>query len=266
MAVPKSDGTVRLCGDYKVTANPVLDVNQYPQPRPDDLMTSILGGKRFTKLDLMAAYQQMPLNEESRKYVTVNTHLGLYRNKRLPFGIAFAPAVFQQAMDAILQGLTYVICYLEDILITRSTDQQHLENLEEVLSRLKQHGIRLKKNKCQFLQDAVEYLRHQIDAQRIRTATSKLEAILQAPTPRNVTEVRSFLGMINYYGKFLPNLVTLCHPLNELFKLSFKWKWSRECEAAFLEAKQLLSGAPVLAQNSAFFILTMIFLVTMTFL
>ena len=181
---------VRLCGDYKVTVNPVLDVNQYPLPRPDDLVTRIPGRKRFTKLDLTAAYQQMPLNEESRKYVTVNIYRGLYRYKCLPFGIASAPAVFQLAMDAILQGLTYIIYYLNDILITGSTNQEHLENLEEVLSRLKQHGIRLKKNKCQFLQDAVEYLGHQMDAQGICTAITKLEAIQQAPTPRNVTEVR----------------------------------------------------------------------------
>ena len=155
MTVPKSDGMVRLCGEYKVTVNPVLDVNQYPLPRPDNLMTSISGGKRFTKFDLTAAYQQMPLNEESLKYVTVNTHRGLYRYRHLPFGIASAPAVLQQAMDAILQGLTYIIFYLDDILITGSTDQEHLENLEEVLSRLKQHGIRLMKNKCQILQNAV---------------------------------------------------------------------------------------------------------------
>ena len=111
-------------------------------------MTCLSGGKRFTKLDLSSAYQQMPLEEDSRQYVPVNTHRGLYRFTRLPFEIASAPAIFQKAMDAILQGLPHVICYLDDILVTGTTDQEHLENLEEVLSRLEQHGIHLKQDKC----------------------------------------------------------------------------------------------------------------------
>ena len=153
--------TIRCCKPY-LGCKP-----SGPLPRPEDVMTSLSGEKCFTKLDLTAAYQQMPLNEESRRYiVTVNTYRGLYQYKHLPFGVASALAGFHPAMDAILQGFTYVICYLDDILITGPTDQEHLETLEEVLSRLKQHGIRLK-NKCQFLQDAVEYLGHQIDAQGI---------------------------------------------------------------------------------------------------
>ena len=116
----------------------------------------------------------MPLQEESRSFVTINTHRGLYRFTRLPFGIASGPAMFQKAMDTILQGLPKVICYLDDILVTRATDQEHLKNLGEVLKRLEHHGIRLKREKCIFLQKAMVYLDHVIDARGIRATDQKI--------------------------------------------------------------------------------------------
>ena len=246
VAVPKSDGTVRICGDYKVTVNSALDIDQYPLPRPDDLMACLSGGHRFSKLDLSSAYQQMTLEEESRPFVTVNTHRGLYQFTRLPFGIASAPAIFQKAMVSILQGLPHVICYLDDILVTGTTDQEHLQNLEEVLARLQQHGIRLKQEKCQLMCDSMDYLGHHIDSKGIHAASTKVEAIQEAPEPRSVHELRSFLGMINYYGKFVANLATLLHPLNELLESDQKWTWSKECATVFREAKRQLSSTPVL--------------------
>ena len=123
----------------------------------------------------------MVLDEESRPFVTVNTQKGLYRYLRLPFGVSSAPAVFQKAMDTILQGLPQVICYLDDILVTGSTPHEHLQNLAVVLERLSQHGIRLKEKKCSFMQESVDYLGHHIDAQGVRTSPSKVEAITKAP-------------------------------------------------------------------------------------
>ena len=245
--VPKPDGTVRICGDYKVTVNSALDVDQYPLPRPADLMATLTGGQKFSKIDLTSAYQQMVLEEESRQYVTVNTHRGLYRSTRLPFGIASAPALFQKAMDAILQGVPNTICYIDDILVTGRTDKEHLRNLEEVLRRLQKYGLRIKQAKCAFMQSAVEYLGHRIDANGVHAAPSKVEAIQHAPTPRNTTELRSFLGMINYYGKFIPNLSSLCHPLNNLLRAEQRWKWTKQCAKAFEQAKEKLSRAEVLA-------------------
>ena len=136
---------------------------------------------------------------------------------RLPFGVASAPAVFQKTMDVVLQGLPKVICYLDDILVTGSSEEEHLENVEKVLQRLNQYNIRAKRAKCTFMGDSVEYLGHRIDATGLHTTTSKVEAVRLAPQPRNVQELRSFLG---YYGKFLPSLATLLHPLNTLLKAS----------------------------------------------
>ena len=155
--VPKKNGKFRICGDYKVTVNQVLDVDQYPLPTPEQLFATLAGGKKFTTLDLSQAYQQLPLDEQSKEYVTVNTHRGLYRYTRLPFGIASAPAIFQQLMDTALQGIPHVICYLDDILVTGTDDDEHLRNLRTVFQRLQDHGFRLKREKCSFMQRSVDY-------------------------------------------------------------------------------------------------------------
>ena len=131
--VPKSDGSVRLCGDFKITINPVLQIDQHPLPKPEDLLATLAGGKKFSKIDLSQAYQQMVLEPDHRKYTTINTHLGLFQYTRLPFGIASAPAVFQQQMEKILQGIPNTTCYLDDVLITGCDDKEHLETLQKVL-------------------------------------------------------------------------------------------------------------------------------------
>ena len=244
--VPKGDGCIRLCADYKVTINPSLDIDQYPLPKPDDLFTSLTGGKKFTTLDLTQAYQQMPLVEESQQYSTINTHQGLYQFTRLPFGVASAPAIFQRTMDTILQGIPHVLCYLDDLLITGTTEDEHLQNLDEVLRRLQHHGITVKRSKCHFLKDSVEYLGHKIDADGLHTTTKKVKAVQQAPRPVNPQQLRSFLGLLQYYGKFIPNLSTLLSPLNALLLKNQAWNWTNECERAFKEAKMALSSASIL--------------------
>ena len=139
--VPTRDGTLRICGDYKLTINPYLRIDQYPLPNPAELIVRLTGGRKFTKLDLTAAYTQMLLDEESTKLVTVNTHKGLYQFTRLPFGVASAPALFQRTMDSILRGIPHVVCYLDDILVTGESAAEHAANLEEVLKRLRDHGL-----------------------------------------------------------------------------------------------------------------------------
>ena len=127
--VLKAEGTIRLCVNHKVTINSQLEVDHYPLPKPDDIFATLAEGKWFSKIDLKHAYQQLNLTESSRPYVTINTHRGLYRYTRLPFGIASAPALFQKVMDTVLQDLPKVICYLDDILISGTTPQEHLDNL-----------------------------------------------------------------------------------------------------------------------------------------
>ena len=127
VAVPKTDGGVRICGDYKVTINPVLEMDRYPLPTPEDLFATVSGAKYFSKLDLSHAYQQVELEQKSRKLVTVSTHRGLYQYNRLPFEVASAPAIFQQLMEQTLQGIQGVVCYLDDLLITGRSPPRALE-------------------------------------------------------------------------------------------------------------------------------------------
>ena len=178
--------------------------------------------------------------------MTVNTHRGLYRYTRLPFGIASAPAMFQKVMDTILQDIPNVICYIDDILVTGSDDQSHLRNLAEVFARLERHGIRMKKGKCYFMRNSVEYLGHRIDATGLHALPDKLEAIQNTPEPTNVPELRSFLGLLNYYGRFIPNLSTIIHPLNSLLQHNARWQWAEGCRKAFLQAKETLTSSHLL--------------------
>ncbi|XP_041435047.1 uncharacterized protein K02A2.6-like [Xenopus laevis] len=247
VVVPKKDKTIRLCGDYKVTVNRCIEPEPYPLPNVEDLFATLAGGKYFSKIDLSNAYQQLELDPDSKTFLTINTHKGLFQYQRLPFGVSTAPAIFQHAMDQILQGIDHVVCFLDDILITGSSVEEHLALLDKVLSKLKASGVRVKLSKCHFLQESVEYLGYRIDAQGLHPTETKLTAIVNAPSPSNVSELRSFLGLLNYYGRFLPNLSTLLQPLHELLQKDTKWVWSAQCEKAFQDAKQRLTNSKWLA-------------------
>ena len=188
----------------------------------------------------------MILEPEHWKFTTINTHQGLYQYTRLPFGIASAPNIFQQAMEKILQGLPKVVCYLDDVLVTGSSDREHITNLEEVFRRLKERGLRLKKSKCSFMKPSVQYLGYLVDAEGIHTSPEKVSAIVEAPRPANQQQLRAFLGLVNYYGKSLPSLSTTTYPLNSLLHKNIKWEWTEKCAESFKKLKEQLSSKLVL--------------------
>lgn len=212
MPVTKQDGSVRISGDYQLTVNRVAKLDTYPLPRIEDLFASLSGGQEFTKLDLAHAYQQISLDEASKKYLVINTHKGLFQYNHLSFGVASAPAIFQKAMEGVLRGIDQVSVYIDDILVTGKTKADHLQHLDEVLTRLREAGLHLKKDKCAFLLSSVEYLGHTISANGLHPTTAEVRAIRDAPTSTNLQQLRSFLGLINYYSKFLPHLATTLSP------------------------------------------------------
>ena len=244
--VMKPSGAVRICGDFKVTVNPQIKVDQYPLPRPEELFASLNGGQQFTKLDFSEAYLQIELDEGGQECLVINTHKGLYQYKRLPFGVSSAPAIFQQVIDQVTQGLQGTACYMDDLLITGHNKEEHLKNLEAVLKRIEEYGFRIRKVKCLFLQDSVEYLGHIIDKLGVRPSPSKVEAILKAPKPENQMQLRSFLGGVTYFGKFIAQLSELSAPLNRLLRKDVPWNWDKAAEEAFNKMKQALASMDVL--------------------
>ena len=150
--VPKKDGSLRVRGDYEMTVNQCAHVHQYPLPNTEDLSATLAGGQVFSKIDLSHPYQQLQLDEDSQKYLTIKTHKGLYRYKRLPFGVSSAPAMFQRIMDQLLQGFKFIVCRLDDILISGGSPEEHLAILEEVFRSLQEHSISLNPAKSIFWQ------------------------------------------------------------------------------------------------------------------
>ncbi|MCG8032935.1 MAG: DDE-type integrase/transposase/recombinase [Candidatus Thiodiazotropha taylori] len=244
VAIPKKDSSVRICGDFKVTLNPALQVDQYPLPKTEDIFSNLAGGEKFTKLDLRQAYLQLNLNEDSKPLLTINTHKGLYRYNRMVYGIS--PSIWQRTIDTILQGLPGVQCILDDMIITGRNDTEHFENLNKVLQRLEQYGLRVNMDKCSFMQERVTYCGHEIDKTGLWKMKDKVDAVLNAPVPQNVAQLRSLLGLVNYYNRYLPNLSTVIKPLNELLGKNRKWFWSDSCQKAFENVKKLITSEPVL--------------------
>lgn len=244
--VRKADGGLRICADYKVTLNPVLLIDRYPLPRIDDLLVKLNGAKVLSKIDLSQAYNQIEL-DDPHNLTVINTHRGLLKYKRLVFGLSSSPGIFQRIMSNLLNDIPNVQVFLDDIIIGTTTMSQHLEVLERVLDRLCSNGMKLKRSKCFFMTDEVKYLGYIISAQGIQADPEKIEGIVNIPTPSNVTELRSLLGTINFYAKFVKNLSTILAPLYNLLKKACVWKWDRECEVAFKKVKSILTSMEVLA-------------------
>ena len=244
--VPKKDSCVRLCSDFKVTVNPELQAEQYPLPRIEDIFANLAGRQKFSKIDLRQAYHQLEMEEDSKKHLTINTHMGLFQYNRLVFGTSSAPAIWQHTIDKVLEGASGTSCVLDDMIITGKNDEEYLANLEEVLCRLQVHGLRANKSKCEFFKEKTTFCGHDTDSHGLHKSPEKVEVVLKAPRPGNVADMRSFLGLVNYYNRFLPNLSTVVHPLNQLLENNCQWKWTDNCETAFHDVKVMITSEQVL--------------------
>ena len=164
----------------------------------------------------------------------------------MPFGVAAAPSIFQRTLETLLQGIPHVSIYLDDILVTGISKTEHLETLDQVLNRLGTTGLRLKQSKCTFMLESVNYLGHKISEKGLQPTEEKIRAITEASPPTNVSQLRSFLGLINYYGKFFPNLANTLAPLYSLLQKTTRWSWGKPQQSAFQEAKAHLTSEKLL--------------------
>lgn len=238
--VHKPDKNIRLCIDCKVTINPYLRTETYPLPRIDDVFASLGNCKYFCALDLTGAYNQLVVSEKTQKYLTINTFRGLYRYTTLCFGVASAPSIFQSVMDRILQGISNVFCYLDDILIGGDSLESCKNNLELVLQRLHDYNVKINLNKCKFFQTTLDFLGHTITEFGIKPSKEKVKAITDAPSPKTLQQLQSYLGLLNYYSRFIPNLSSEIHELYKLLRKTTKFEWTDACQQAFEKSKSLL--------------------------
>lgn len=242
----KNNGKIRICGDYKTTVNPNLLLDDHPFPTIDELLSKLANGKTFSKIDLKQAYLQLELAPEDREILTISTCKGLYKVNRLMYGIASAPTIWQREIENILHDIPGVAIFFDDIVITAESDSLHYSRLEKVLERLHQYNIRINTEKSQFFQDKVSYCGYMIDKEGIRKENNKVEAIKCMSRPKNVSEVRAFTGMINFYGRFIENLSTILLPLNKLLRKNSPFIWTKECELAFSKAKEAFMSNKIL--------------------
>lgn len=245
--VLKKTGEVRICGDYKITLNPKLLVDNYPIPKIEHLFAKLNKGQYFSKLDLSQAYAQIELTDESKALTVLNTHKGLFQMNRLPYGVASSPGIFQRIIESIFAGMNNVAIFLDDILITGKNSKEHLENLFNVFGKLRDCGLRIKISKCSFFQEEINFLGYTINKFGLTTSSDKVEAILKAPIPTDITTLKSFLGLVNFYGKFISNLSTKLHPLHTLLKKHSHWKWGKLQDHCFNQIKKELASSKLLA-------------------
>ncbi|KAL4088576.1 hypothetical protein QTP88_023665 [Uroleucon formosanum] len=223
VVVPKKNNKIRIYVDLKTTLNPKLQIEQHPLPRVDDVFNKLSGGSVFTILDLAEAYLQLQVAPESRKFLIINTHKGLY---------CFNPYF---SMENILQGVSKVQVYLDDIIICCSSSSECEENVNAVLKRLNEYRVKVNFEKC-----------HKINYQGVHPDENKMDAIRNAPCPNDVVQLKSFLGLINYYQRFIPILTPILAPLYNLTKNKIPWNWTKECQLAFENVKQALIKSQLL--------------------
>ncbi|CAM4560493.1 unnamed protein product [Caretta caretta] len=246
--VPKPDGEIRFCVDYR-KLNAVTRPDNYPMPRTDELLEKLGRAQFISTLDLTKGYWQVPLDESAKERSAFITHLGLYEFNVLPFGLRNAPATFQRLVDGLLAGLgEYAVAYLDDVAIFLDSWADHLEHLQKVLERIREAGLTVKAKKCQIGLNRVTYLGHQVGQGTISPLQAKVDAIQKWPVPKSKKQVQSFLGLAGYYRRFVPHYSQIAAPLTDLTKKKQPnaVQWTGKCQKAFNKLKATLMSDPVL--------------------
>lgn len=248
LLVKKKDGSYRFCVDYR-KLNSVTLPDSYPLPYITNVLDKLRNAHYLSSLDIKSAYWQVPVAEKSRKYTAFTIpNRGLFQFKRMPFGLRNSPATWQRLIDNVLGSdlEPFVFVYLDDIVVVAPTFEKHLSVLEEVLCRLREANLTVSWDKCQFCRSELRYLGYVVDAHVLHADPEKVNAMLQLPSPKSVSEVRRVLGIFSWYRRFLPNFAERVAPITALVKKASKFYWSKECESAFLGIKEMLVSAPVL--------------------
>lgn len=248
--VRKKSQELRMCVDYRILNKSTIK-DRYPLPNISELLDAVARHKYYTKLDLRSGYHQVRLRPEDTYKTAFSSKLGLYEYLVLPFGLCNAPSTFSRLMATLFRDLLYhgLVIYIDDLVIYSNDKQEHLNKLELVFQRLREHKLFLKGSKCEFLVGSTLFLGHTVSEQGIGTEMAKVEAIQTWPKPANVHELRQFLGLANYYRRFIFKYASITKPLTELLQKNitdFTAAWSDSHDVAFAAVKEALTSSPLL--------------------
>lgn len=248
--VKKPNGEYRFCLDFR-KLNFLTKKDAYPLPQMDSILTKLRKARYISKIDLHKGFWQIPLSKESRaKTAFAIPGRGLFQFKRMPFGLTNAPATFQRLVDRLIgpEMDPYCFAYLDDIIIVTETFEEHLKWLAVVLGRLKNAGLKINPNKCEFVVPQVRYLGFMVNEKGLLVDPDKVAPIQNYPPPSSVKELRRFLGMASWYRRFIPHYATISSPLNKLLCKKQRWYWTEPQQLAFEEIRKTLADAPVLSR------------------
>ena len=245
--VPKKDGGFRMCVDYRALNKSTIR-NRYPLPRIDDLLDRLGGANFFTKIDLRSGYHQIRVHPDDVPKTAFRTRYGHFEFLVLPFGLTNAPATFMHLMHSIFREHldTFVIIFLDDILVYSRTLEEHKKHVRKTLEILRNNKLYAKVTKCSFFQQEVDYLGHVVGINGVKPDPAKIKAIKEWKQPKNVKEIRSFLGLAGYYRRFIQDFARIATPLTNLTRKKTPYQWTSSEDAAFNELKTKLTEAPVL--------------------
>lgn len=248
VVVDKKTGDLRFCVDYRKLNNVTIK-DAYPAPHIDDLLNELSESCFYSSLDLQSGYWQVPMAKKDQAKTAFVTRNGLFEFTVMPFGLTNAPQTFQRLMDTVLRDLlsTCVVVFVDDVNVHSKTWQQHLLDLRATFERLRKAGLRLNIAKCQFCQPELAFLGFITSSEGIKADPAKTQKMADFPRPNSVEGIRSFLGLLSFYRRFIPDFSTLAQPLNLLLKNGQPFRWGKRQEQAFLELKRLMMTTPILA-------------------
>lgn len=234
--------------DYR-KVNEATQKDAYPLPKIEECLDTLSGSKLFSTLDLLSGYHQFEVNEKDRPRTAFITKYGLFEYTRMPFGLCNAPSTFQRGMELVLRRLQWatLLIYLDDVIITGKTFKEHLNNLGEVLSRFRKFGLKLKPTKCSLYREEVLFLGHVVGKDGVRANPSLVQDVEKWPVPQNLKELQAFLGLTNYYRRFVQGYADIARSLHNLTRKGVTYHWKAEQEVAFGALKKALTTTPILA-------------------